>query len=536
MSNITKDINSLYNKDGYYEKYGISLLVSILIILIFFVGWSYFKIMTDIKPIKDDWFNQRCNPRVIPFAGLINKPDGMSAFEFTGQNFAGCTQSILKQISGYALMPINYSVSLVNDLMMGILKSIQAMRTMLSKIRNSTSDFTKDTMGRTLNIMIPFQQIVIALRDTIGKVQAILAGGLFTGMGVYMTIKSSLGAIYQTVVMFLIALAALIIILWLIPFSWVAAASLTSVFVVIVVLMSIFAIFLKKILNMSGGGKIPKKPRCFDGDTLIKLNNGNKIGIKDIKPGMLLDNNNKVTSTFKFTSMGVDMYKYNDVIVSGTHLLKHNDEFQQVGSQLSSVKIDYYNKEFIYCINTENKNIFINDIEFCDYDELTGEERVELFEKLNIDYSIKQNYKLEDKGWINQYLEGGFKGSVELNLEDGHTKSFKTLEVGDILCNGELVLGKIEINSEDIKYLKKLVINNKEIVSGPNVQIFNKDHGIARILDIDETEENSDKLLYNIITDNCRFNIENTTFLDYNSNIDLFLEKETKLLLTRLYI
>ena len=98
MDNIAKEINSLYNKDGYYEKYGISLLVSILIILIFFVGWAYFKIMTDIKPIKDDWFNQRCNPKVIPFAGLINKPDGMSTFQFTGENFVGCTQSILRQI------------------------------------------------------------------------------------------------------------------------------------------------------------------------------------------------------------------------------------------------------------------------------------------------------------------------------------------------------------------------------------------------------------------------------------------------------
>lgn len=536
MDNIAKEINSLYNKDGYYEKYGISLLVSILIILIFFVGWAYFKIMTDIKPIKDDWFNQRCNPKVIPFAGLINKPDGMSTFQFTGENFVGCTQSILRQISGYALMPINYSVSLVNNLMVSILKSMEAMRTMLSKIRNSTTDFTKDTMGRTLNIMIPFQQIVIALKDIMGKAQAIMTGGLFTGMGVYMTIKSSLGAIYQTIVIFLIALAALIVILWLIPFSWAAAASLTSVFVVIVVLMAIFAVFLKKILNMSGGGKIPKKPRCFHGDTKLKLQNGNIIAMRDVKPGMILEDYNRVTSTFKFTSMGVDMYKFKNIIVSGSHLIKLKNDFQQVMEQSSSELIDYFNEEFIYCLNTENKIIKINGIEFCDYDELTNEEREELFEKLDEDYSISENFNLEDKAWINQYLEGGFSKNTELNLEDGHTKKIKDIEVGDILSNGELVLGKIEIDANNISYLKKFETNNKEIIMGPNIQIFNKEHGIARILDVEELVENKEKILYNIITESCRFNIENTTFLDYNSNMDSFLEKETKLLFNKLYI
>ena len=64
MDNTAKEINSLYNKDGYYEKYGISLLVSILIILIFFVGWAYFKIMTDIKPWMSHEKYSACSIRV----------------------------------------------------------------------------------------------------------------------------------------------------------------------------------------------------------------------------------------------------------------------------------------------------------------------------------------------------------------------------------------------------------------------------------------------------------------------------------------
>ena len=42
--------------------------------------------MTNSQKIKNDWINQRCNLNVIPFAGYINKPDNMSASDFTKQN------------------------------------------------------------------------------------------------------------------------------------------------------------------------------------------------------------------------------------------------------------------------------------------------------------------------------------------------------------------------------------------------------------------------------------------------------------------
>jgi len=538
MENLYKEINNLYNKDGYYEKYGISLLVSILIILVFFVIWAYYKVMSDIKPIKNDWLNQRCNPKVIPFAGLINKPDGMSAFEFTGNNFVGCTQNILEKISGYALMPINYSVSLINGLMMSLLKSMEALRNVLNNVRNSTSDFSKDTLGRTLNIMIPFQQVVMSLKSIVGKAQGAMTGGLFTAMGVYMTIKSALGSIYQTIIIFLIGLAVLVVTLWVLPFTWPAAAAMTAIFIAVAVLMGIFAIFLKNILKMSGGGKIPNKPkRCFDENTKIELNDGTYEKIKNIKPGTILKNNNRVTSIFKLSSADVDMYNYKNVIVSGDHLLKLNNEIKHVKGLVYSDKIEYYNKEFIYCLNTINKNIIINNTEFLDYDELSDDEIRELYD--NVSEFIKNtdinnvNYK-EKTEWISQYLDGGFKANTKIDLDDGNTKNIKDIDVGDILQNGEIVLGKVIIDGKNVNNLKVIEIDNEKIILGPNIQIFDKDCGIARIIGLKNNYKHKEEYLYNVITDRCQFKINNIVFLDYNSCIDTFLEKETKTLFEKL--
>ena len=87
MDNINiKKISKMYENLTYFDQYGSSLLLFILISILLFIFYSYCFVMTNIEPIKNDWPNQRCNPYNIPFAGLINKPDDMTATEFTKLN------------------------------------------------------------------------------------------------------------------------------------------------------------------------------------------------------------------------------------------------------------------------------------------------------------------------------------------------------------------------------------------------------------------------------------------------------------------
>ena len=87
MENIYTKINKMYNKKTYLASYGLDILITIVICLIFFVATSYFYIMNNLKPIVADWSNQKCSPAVIPFAGLINNGTTTTPMEFTEQNF-----------------------------------------------------------------------------------------------------------------------------------------------------------------------------------------------------------------------------------------------------------------------------------------------------------------------------------------------------------------------------------------------------------------------------------------------------------------
>ena len=105
MNNIPKsftdNIENIYNKSGYLDKYGGSIIACVLLLLAFFCVFSYLYVMNHIKPIKSNWANERCNPQVIPFAGLINAPPGESKIKFTADNFSACTTTILASVVSF---------------------------------------------------------------------------------------------------------------------------------------------------------------------------------------------------------------------------------------------------------------------------------------------------------------------------------------------------------------------------------------------------------------------------------------------------
>ena len=92
-------LKKMYEKLNYFDQYGGSVILFIIITILIILFASYCKIMANTQPIIDDWPNQRCKPSIIPFAGLITHPDGVSASEYTHQNFTYCTQNILSSIT-----------------------------------------------------------------------------------------------------------------------------------------------------------------------------------------------------------------------------------------------------------------------------------------------------------------------------------------------------------------------------------------------------------------------------------------------------
>ena len=526
-----QNIKKMYEKMTYFDQYGASVLLFIIITIILLIFISYCYVKANAQPIIDDWANQRCKINIIPFAGFITHPEGISASDYTYQNFTQCTQSILSNMTGFMVEPLTFIVKMINSVVEDIKNALNSIRAMIDKVRTFFQAMAEEVMGRIMNVMIPLQKIIISFKDVIGKIEGTLTAGLFTLLGSYYTLKSLLGAIAQFIIIILIALAVLIAIFWILPFTIPVALANTVIFIAISIPMILILVFMTDVLKVHPSLEIPAL-KCFDENTLIKMNDGKDKKISEISIGDILDKDNEVTAIIKVETKGSIIYKLDDILVSDSHIIQYKDKWIPISQHPEAIKCNFYDKPYLYCLNTRNKTIHIKNYVFTDWDEIYDNYISEV--KNN---NIKNINNIKD---IHEFLEGGFDKNTEIKLLNKETKKIKDINIGDILENGEKVYGTVQINGNTTEQYIYNLGKFSPIVGGPNLNICDSKLNFTSTLSLDENKKYKkivlSDTLYHLLTDKQTFNVENIKFYDYNASIDLFLDKYRGKLLSMKYV
>ena len=523
MDNIYNSINDLYTKLGFLEKYGKDLFMSIFIILIFFIVFSYFYIINQLEPIRANWAKERCNPAVMPFAGIINAPPGVSKMNYTTENFNGCVNNILASIIQYALAPIYYVMNVTTKIFLQLANSLQGIRQMFDKIRNSVSDVGTDLYSRSLNITVPIIQLMINIKDTLGKTQGVLTAGIFSLFGGYLSMKSLIASIIQIMFNIVVMLIALIVILWIVPFTWGAAIAMTVAGLSVAVPLGIISIRSRDIFNISVKG-IPKIPRCFDENTEIILIDKTSKKIKDLKINDILLDGSKITGLMKSSTEDHSFYILDGIIVTGTHRVFHkNYGWILVKDHPSSILIKKYNKQIMYCVGTDSKLFTINDTIFGDWDELDNNDIIELYKTAN---HVLPSYFM--RMHIHQYLDGGFIEGTKIELKNGNIKNIEDININDILKDNEKVVTTVKLDAKNLVGVYEYCLGDKVITGGPNLEIVDKDLGVIDTTRIKGIKIKSPNFIYNLVTDKGTFYVNDIRFCDYNSTTDKYLKNRKR--------
>jgi hypothetical protein len=251
METVSENINKIYKKIGYFERYGGSLFVTVIIAILTIIFIAYFSVHNRIKEIRKNWLVERCNPNVIPFAGMINKPDNVSAFEFTGANFMGCTNQILEEITGYFVQPIYYLMSNVTKVFSELAHVLQSIREFFNYLRSQLLGTFANVFTRIYSTMIPIQHMTIKIKDVMAKAQGVMAAAIFTLLNLYLAIKSFIGSVVEILIIVLVVMAAAIVIMWILPFTWPAAAVATGVFIAVMIPLIIITVWTGNSFRMS---------------------------------------------------------------------------------------------------------------------------------------------------------------------------------------------------------------------------------------------------------------------------------------------
>ena len=159
------------------------ITLTIVIILIFVAMYFYNILAVGIKNIQENWPEYRCNPSIMPFAGMFGHD--------AGSNFTYCIQNMQSDFMGYLLQPLTYLTSVQNTSMGNLMESIQDIRGFFNVFRNLITSIVQSVFGVFLNILIQIQFMIIKMKDMIGKIVGIMATMMYILQGTVMTMEST---------------------------------------------------------------------------------------------------------------------------------------------------------------------------------------------------------------------------------------------------------------------------------------------------------------------------------------------------------
>ncbi len=481
-----KEVMNLYQNLGYFDIYSpfivgfVILTISVIFLIV------YINIEENVKPIRDNWETERCSPYVIPFAGIINLPEGSNILEFTGENFEYCVQDIIKNISGTVLDPVNFITSGLTDMFGLISVILNSIRGIISSIRTDFAYITSYIYNKIMDFIIRIEQMFIKIIDIFGRLGGIVTVMLFTGESLVLIFESLSDLTLQAAVNFLIALTVIISIMSIIIISTFdivllpVLIALIALYTTITIPTSIYISFMTNVLQYNTGLNVPT---CFDKNTIIKKSNGTEVCISDIKVGDVLENNSVVQCFFELRKMTEPMYLLDDIKVSGTHRVLYDNKWILVSKHPSSKIIIDYPENVLYCLNTSTKTIKINNTIFSDWD----------------DINIDNKYKLltETKEDIHKYYDKGFPSNTLIKTINDKELYISDIQIGDTLES---------INDEIISVYGKVIIKSNDLIDGNLVNSNIKYLGNY----------------YHLLTNKGIFKINNKIYHDFNYCIDKY--------------
>ena len=124
-------------------------------------------------------------------------------------------------------------------------------------------------------------------------------------------------------------------------------------------------------------GRTFKKLRrrwCFAPETLVKLQDGNEVAMKDLKLGDILINGSIVNGVMNILNENNPYYKIHsseldhDILVTGSHYIKDGDVYKQV-KNFSGAEVTTKIDREVSCLITSDHNIQIGEFVFWDWED-----------------------------------------------------------------------------------------------------------------------------------------------------------------------
>lgn len=287
--------------------------ILIIIVVFFLIVINFLYIMK--AQINKNWVKYRCNPIVIPFAGLFGKN--------SMQNFTYCIQEIQKNYMSFVMAPTHFNLQTINTGGQKMAGAISDIVKFMSSLRSMFGNITSSIFGVFMNIVIEFQRLIIGISDLTGKLMGLVVTLLYLIQGTIYTANST----------------------WSGP---VGSAVRTLCF--------------------SGNTKIKLQNGNYKKIKDIALGDilRNGVEVRGVLQLKNWDNTNPNNEEWFYTLPNGENGE--PIFVTGKHLIKHKNRYIYVQDH-PGAKCTDYKEEIVHCLITNTNTIPIGEYTFWDWED-----------------------------------------------------------------------------------------------------------------------------------------------------------------------
>jgi hypothetical protein len=450
--------------------------------LIFALGLTISSL--ERSSVMRNWDKRRCDLPVT-MASMFFKPDSdpRSKSQFAKDNFDFCTSQYINNFMKLFMTPINAIFGKQANLAGSAIDMVSTIRNLATTLMKTFTSFL-DTYYRKFNASVyEISRIIQYLRMALRRANAMVISMLYSGLTMFRGLLNTIQFVIKVILIICGIMLAIIIILIFVLFPFIP--------MILSVLGSIVATVLILVMVISGEvgsqASSDKSGFCFSEWTMIAIINkdGKKVPklVSEIKIGdELADGCGKVTSIIQMDGSDVSLYNLNDILVSGSHLVKGDDgEWKSVSQDKRAIKTQL-ESSVLYCFNTTTHNIPVysnkNDIViFRDWEEIADDDEKGQYEwnyiilKMLNNFSNYPIWKDSLKLTTNiPLLSSNIKIKTQMGFLPLNSMFIGLKDVIDSKGNKQKVLGIVRgvVEDVDINRMKELEVWNTELYECKN--------------------------------------------------------------------
>jgi len=157
---------------------------SLIIVVIFILLNVSNLLAVGVKHIKNNWSLYKCNPMIIPFAGIFDHD--------AQQTFLDCQGNYNMNFMQYLMEPLKYLISNLGNIGTDIGDQVSGLVNLGGSTNIGLFNIFTNIYGVATNLLVEIQLVILALEDSFKKIIGILVTFLYLLKGIEYAIPSAL--------------------------------------------------------------------------------------------------------------------------------------------------------------------------------------------------------------------------------------------------------------------------------------------------------------------------------------------------------